>query len=96
MHIRSRHKQLLERVNDDGVCSVRDLAKLFDVSEMTIRRDINHLSESRLLVKVGGGAQKTVNSDNSYEEKLQSRLTTNLPEKQLLAAKAMELFIQMM
>lgn len=43
-------------VRDRGSARVTELATLLDVSPMTIRRDLDHLEERALLVKVHGGA----------------------------------------
>ena len=56
-------KQLNKRQNDilsfaekQGYVSVENLAKLFSVTQQTIRRDINYLSDNELLVRTHGGA----------------------------------------
>jgi len=90
MVIRGRQHCLLEHVNNAGIESVQDLAKLFNVSEMTIRRDIEHLSESGLLVKVKGGAQQLPESTKLHEAHLRVRIKHDIPVKQLLAEKAIE------
>ena len=51
----SRHCAILRRVQETGGASVADLARLLDVSESTIRRDLNLLNGKGLLRRVRGG-----------------------------------------
>lgn len=90
MAIRTRQQQVLEHVNQVGVSSVEDMARVFGVSEMTIRRDIEYLAHSKLLIKVKGGAQKITTSASFHEEHLQARLKINIPNKQSLARRALD------
>ncbi len=88
MSIRSRQQQLLEHVNAVGVASVGDMAGLYGVSEMTIRRDIDHLGRSGLLRKVKGGAQRLEESARFHEAQLRARMTMNVPAKRRIAERA--------
>lgn len=51
-----RQQAILELINDGGSAVVSSLAKRFEVSEMTIRRDLKSLEEQGLAVRVHGGA----------------------------------------
>ena len=51
-----RQQAIFELLNDGGSAVVSALAKRFDVSEMTIRRDLKTLEEQGLAVRVHGGA----------------------------------------
>ena len=51
-----RQQELLTQVQHAGFASVETLAKHFNVTHQTIRRDINHLSELQLLRRFHGGA----------------------------------------
>jgi DNA-binding LacI/PurR family transcriptional regulator len=51
-----RQERLLGELRRHGAVRVRDLARDFGVSELTIRRDITALAERNLLTKVHGGA----------------------------------------
>lgn len=53
-----RHKRILHELADHGDVRVRELTALLGVSEMTIRRDLDVLAGSGLLVKVHGGATR--------------------------------------
>jgi DeoR/GlpR family transcriptional regulator of sugar metabolism len=56
MLLSKREKQIIEIVNKNGGYGVRELALHFDVTEVTIRRDLRKLEEHRLLQRLHGGA----------------------------------------
>lgn len=51
-----RRQLILRAVRDEQVAGVVELAQRFDVSEMTVRRDLAHLAQEGKLVRVHGGA----------------------------------------
>ena len=51
-----RLSQILTLVDQHGFLSVKDLSKLCDVSEMTIRRDLQRLEDERRVRRTYGGA----------------------------------------
>jgi len=51
-----RHALILDELNQRGVVRIAQLANNFDVSLMTIRRDIEILADQGLVYKVHGGA----------------------------------------
>jgi len=53
---RQRQAYILQRVREDGGVRVSDLVRELGVSDMTIRRDLEHLHDQGLIVKVHGGA----------------------------------------
>ncbi len=56
MRAEERHKYILNSIKKNGFVSILEAAAALDVSDETIRRDINILSEKNLLKKVRGGA----------------------------------------
>jgi DeoR/GlpR family transcriptional regulator of sugar metabolism len=58
MLAQQRHDLIVDAVRTDGSVRVRDLAQLLDVSEMTVRRDLDRLAEQGLIDKVHGGATR--------------------------------------
>lgn len=56
MLARQRQAYILGRVRDDGAVRVSDLVRELGVSDMTIRRDLEHLHAQGLIEKVHGGA----------------------------------------
>lgn len=51
----ARRAQLLQHVEGQGFCTIAELAAAFDVSEMTIRRDVQQFIADRRLRGVHGG-----------------------------------------
>jgi DeoR/GlpR family transcriptional regulator of sugar metabolism len=74
-----RHKYIMARLIDEQKVVTTDLAQALDLSEDTIRRDLNELDSKKLLEKVYGGAIKVnekatdvFNIDiNAEDEKIQ-------------------------
>ncbi|MDF7639358.1 DeoR/GlpR family DNA-binding transcription regulator [Lactobacillus sp. ESL0791] len=62
-----RLKEILQAVSTQKFVTVDELAKVLDVSNMTIRRDLNELAKSDKILRVHGGAQLI--SDQSKTEK---------------------------
>ena len=56
MLIAERLEQIVSLVEDRGFVSVKELSKLCNVSEMTIRRDLERLAEGKYLRRTYGGA----------------------------------------
>ncbi|KZM52085.1 DeoR/GlpR family DNA-binding transcription regulator [Labrenzia sp. OB1] len=63
-----RHNAILELARQMGRVSVDDLARRFDVSPQTIRKDLNELCDRRLLARTHGGALLSSGIENvGYE-----------------------------
>ncbi|TYC52069.1 DeoR/GlpR transcriptional regulator [Rhodobacterales bacterium] len=63
-----RHNSILELARQMGRVNVDDLARRFDVSPQTIRKDLNELCERRLLARTHGGALLSSGIENvGYE-----------------------------
>jgi DeoR family transcriptional regulator of aga operon len=80
--------QLLDRLLADGTLDVEELAKSFDVSCSTIRRDLSSLETQRLLVRTRGGAQ-THSAFNDLP--LRFKVGQMLDEKRRIARRARDL-----
>ncbi len=65
MLARQRQARIVDEVRRHGGVRVSDLTTLLDVSDMTVRRDLEELDRRGLLLKVHGGA---VLASNSAEE----------------------------
>lgn len=61
-----RHAYILERLRADGAVRVSDLMRQLNVSDMTVRRDLEALEAQGHLVKVHGGA--TLLRDSAVHE----------------------------
>ncbi|WP_405380234.1 DeoR/GlpR family DNA-binding transcription regulator [Maribacter sp. LLG6340-A2] len=51
-----RREKIIEFLNEDGSAKVVDLAKLFKVTEVTIRQDLEKLEAQGLIIREHGGA----------------------------------------
>ena len=50
-----RRDKILELLTEDGSAKVVDLARIFKVTEVTIRQDLDKLDKEGLIVKEHGG-----------------------------------------
>lgn len=57
-----RRKKILELLNEKGQVYVQELSKEFEVSEVTIRNDLDQLEKKNMLVRARGGAMRNENS----------------------------------
>ncbi|MEU8705154.1 DeoR/GlpR family DNA-binding transcription regulator [Streptomyces sp. NPDC048565] len=80
-----RHARILEHVAAHGAVGVNELSALLDVSGATVRRDLQHLNEMKLLRRTHGGA--TLGSIG-LELPMQHRTERRRPEKQAIAKAA--------
>jgi DeoR family fructose operon transcriptional repressor len=87
MRSKERHARLLEALNA-GEIDVDDLARRFDVSASTVRRDLQHLSRTNAVRRTYGGA---ILSGPAAETTLEQRLAVNGSEKQAIARAALDL-----
>jgi DeoR/GlpR family transcriptional regulator of sugar metabolism len=82
-----RHERIVSQVRRTGAARVADLAQQLDVSEMTVRRDLDVLHDAGLIAKVHGGA--TVRYEHSTDEPgFEVKLTRDIDEKRAIAASA--------
>jgi DeoR family transcriptional regulator, glycerol-3-phosphate regulon repressor len=51
-----RQNQIMTLLRENGRVAVEELTALFEVSPQTIRRDLNEMSEARVITRVHGGA----------------------------------------
>lgn len=89
MLAQERRQHIFEHIEASGIASVRDLARRFDVSTITIVRDLQELEQEGLVRRVHGGAICVRGA--SYEPPFSTRETQLILEKQRIARKAVEL-----
>ena len=90
MLARQRHDLIVEHVRRHGSARVRELAELLEVSEMTVRRDLDQLAAQRLIEKVHGGAAN-VGDTSSFEPGVEAKRQRQQVEKELIAERALQL-----
>lgn len=83
---RERHSYIMQQINVHNKVLSSDLCVQLDVSEDTIRRDLQELGEEGKLIKVHGGALS-----KSFHFTIESSNVYALREKRIIAMKAVEL-----
>jgi len=84
-----RQEQIAEYVIQHGQVSAKKLAEMFNVSLMTIHRDLDELERQGILRKLRGYA--TTQPSSVFESNVRYRLTTAQAEKEAIARRAVEL-----
>lgn len=84
-----RRNAILTILENMDYAEVSYLSKKFNVSEMTIRRDLEKLEKDGELIRLFGGAK--LKTKRVYEGTIEERLSTNLLEKQKIAEEAIKL-----
>ena len=78
-----RRREILERLRSDGKVLVSELARAFDVTEETVRRDLEKLDREGLVSKTYGGAVSKGNS--SLDLPYSVRVSVNVSEKEKIS-----------
>ncbi|HZH62019.1 MAG TPA: DeoR/GlpR family DNA-binding transcription regulator [Metabacillus sp.] len=89
MLVAERHKKIVEVVNEKLSVRVTELSKIFQVTEETIRRDLEKLEKENLLRRSHGGAVSI--KDEQTEVSYAEREITNAAEKRAIAIEAVKL-----
>lgn len=84
-----RRNQILEKLQAEKRVVVSELSQLYDVSEETIRRDLDKLEKEGLAIKSYGGA--VINEDVSIDLPFNVRKNQNVAGKQKMAELAASL-----
>ena len=84
-----RRIKILEILETEGQAKVPFLSKKFDVTEVTIRNDLDHLEQKGLLIRTRGGALKAQKVGIDYN--LEIKRKKNQKEKEAIGKKAAEL-----
>lgn len=79
-----RRNAILEKLQEEKRVVVNELSQLFDVSEETIRRDLEKLEQEGLAVKSYGGA--VLNENNNIDLPFNLRKNRNVGSKQKIGA----------
>jgi DeoR/GlpR family transcriptional regulator of sugar metabolism len=78
-----RQQEILEQLARRGELTITELSNRFQVSEMTVRRDLNQLASGGLLVRTHGGAASA--ASGSFEPPFALRARTNAEAKKKIA-----------
>lgn len=80
-----RYQEIINILNSYKHVEVKSLSKTFNVTEETIRRDLEQLEDQNILTRTHGGATLASRNDLSYYY----RSTKNLDLKKIIANKAL-------
>jgi len=83
-----RKRQIVEIVNQKSKVTISEMCRLFDVSEMTVRRDLRDLDQIGLIHRVHGGAISSIG--RSYEPAFTIRAKSSNEAKKAIGRKAAE------
>lgn len=83
-----RREKILELIREDGHAKVLDLSRIFKVTEVTIRQDLERIEKEGLIVREHGGAYLKDIDSNVRNFSLQNQ--ENMAEKMIIARKAVE------
>ena len=81
-----RREKILELIREDGHAKVLELSRIFKVTEVTIRQDLERLEKENLIKREHGGAVLTDIDAGVRTLSLQNQ--KNMPEKMAIARKA--------
>ncbi len=88
-----RRTKIIELVNLQGSVSIEELLRLFEVSRMTIWRDLKELETKGEVIRTHGGALK-IEEFGEREEEFNLRRKENLKEKQKIARFAAKNYVK--
>lgn len=92
MKANERRESILRFVNERGSASFSEIrVQLPDVSEMTIRRDLEFLSQENRLIRVLGGAKSVGSLVGTAEDAYTKRSGVQAEDKTFIAQKALQL-----
>ncbi len=83
-----RQNVIVSKLKEDRRVEVNNLSKMLDVSELTIRRDLDSLEEQGILLRSHGGA--ILNSDRINELDYTGKVQSNAIEKKAIAKSVSE------
>lgn len=86
----SRRNQIMELLKRDGEVEISSLCRMFDVTEMTIRRDLSFLTAENNIIRTHGGAL-LIQDDSIAEPSYERRIVDSSESKEEIARKALGL-----
>jgi DeoR family transcriptional regulator of aga operon len=88
-----RRSRMVTMIVDHGFCTITELAVAFDVSEMTVRRDIQKLSQSDRTLRIVHGGISAVPLWQSEGTDYRTRAASNQLIKERIAAEVVKLMV---
>lgn len=87
--VSQRRDKILAMIREDGQAKVADLSRIFKVTEVTIRQDLEHLEKEGFIRREHGGA--LLNQDRNDFGELELVNQQNMEAKRAIAAEAVKL-----
>ncbi len=87
----SRRAKILEELEFKGQVLVRELSKMFKISEVTIRNDLIQLEKQNMLIRARGGAIKIKYQMMGVDSSFSDKQKEFQKEKQLITKEAIKL-----
>ncbi len=84
-----RQRYIANYVDENGSITIKEAATLCAVSDATIRRDLDEMSENSILVRTRGGAVKF--SSTGFKQIQDARMKVMVAEKKRIASVAAKL-----
>ena len=84
-----RRQKLIKKLQTNGICTINSLVDDFEVSRVTIQRDIDLLKKQGLVFKIHGGV-KIKKDEKDIETIFTVRLNENYEKKLIIARKGQE------
>ena len=86
MNFQKRKQSILQKLASTGDVDIKDLASALQVSEITIRRDLNQLAKAGLLQRTHGGAINVAPPNPPYP--FSNKAAVNIKAKEAIARRA--------
>lgn len=81
---RERRAEILQELTNNPEVTVGQLSNRFQVSEVTIRKDLNELKRKNLLTRVRGGAMRLPEVNSGFDIAIQDKQLFHYKEKQAI------------
>src|SRR5699024_532409 len=91
--VAERQQKITELINERKSVRVTELSEIFNVTEETIRRDLEKLEQKQKLARSHGGAVR-IQSSEGVESPYFEREITNVAEKREIAQEAVKKIIE--
>lgn len=88
-----RRERMRARILDEGFCTTAELAVYFDVSEMTVRRDVSKLASNDASLRIVHGGISALPAGQSLGIDHRARSARNPTLKEAIAARAAEFIV---
>lgn len=86
-----RKRKILDLIETNSQVHIAELVEMFEVSDMTIRRDLQDLDQKGLIKRIHGGAVSLRREKNANEPPIIERSNDQITEKRQIARKVASL-----